>query len=172
MLSVACLHDPEEIAELPMEFRPRRTVFAVAREFEVDGWCQCSRIDRHMPDEMGRLRSPASAQGEKVIGASADAGGVGGPPIDRESLVDVVAAFSCLDIREVDALARQFGPGDVSLVMRNIDALRRKSPLRRMPSPRRVRGSCGVRNEDHCQEDKREPLAANGSHGAEANGRP
>jgi hypothetical protein len=48
---------------------------------------------------------------------------MGGMPIDHEAPVDVVCPFSRLDIGEVDTLTRQFGPRDVPLMVRDIDAL-------------------------------------------------
>lgn len=73
---------------------------------------------------MGRLITTASTEREEMIGPSANAGRMGSLPIDQEPAVDVVCAFGCLDIREIDPLARQLRPGDVPLVVRYIDPLR------------------------------------------------
>jgi hypothetical protein len=48
---------------------------------------------------------------------------MGGIPVDPEPSVDVICAFSRLDIGKVDALAPQFHPRDVPLMVRDIDAL-------------------------------------------------
>jgi len=101
-----------------------------------------------MAHEMGRLVSTASAEREEMVGAPADARRVGRPPIDRESTVGVVRAFSRLDIGEIDALARQLGPVDVPLVMRDIDSLEGIVSFRWMPAGGARLGS-GVRNRDN-----------------------
>ena len=58
-----------------------------------------------------------------MVGASADARPMRGMPIDREPPVDVIYTFSRLDIGKVDALAGQFRPRDVPLMVGHIDAL-------------------------------------------------
>jgi len=140
-LAIAGFHDPQEVAELPVNFRTRRTALAVAGKFKVHGRRQRHRVVRHGTQEVGRLSLPAAAQPEEMIGAAVDARSVGSVPIPREAPVDMVGAFSRLDIGEVDALARQLRPSDVSLMMRDVDALIRVSSLRRTPS---VSGSCGA----------------------------
>jgi hypothetical protein len=58
-----------------------------------------------------------------MVGASVNARPMGGIPVDPEPSVDVICAFSRLDIGKVDALAPQFHPRDVPLMVRDIDAL-------------------------------------------------
>src|SRR5690349_10839802 len=123
MLAVARFHDVQKIAQFPVEFRLRGAMAAVAREFEVDGRWQGSGLRRHVAYEMDRLVPAAPAQREEMIGASADAGFLGCAPVQRESPVEMVCTFGGLDIGEVDALARQLRPGDVSLVMRDVDSV-------------------------------------------------
>ena len=67
-LAIARFDDPQKIAELLVEFRPRRSAAAVSRKFEIHGWRQSSGIRRHVVQEMGRLVSAASAEREEMVG--------------------------------------------------------------------------------------------------------
>jgi hypothetical protein len=122
-LPIARFHDPQEFAEFFVDFSPRRAAAAVAGEFEVYGWRQCCRVERHSTHEIRRLCSPAPAEPEEMVGASVDARPMGGTPIGREPPVDVICAFSRLDIGKVDALAGQFRPRDVPLMVGDVDTL-------------------------------------------------
>ena len=89
-LIVTRFHDPQEVAEFLVDLGPRRAAAAVAREFEVYGWRQRCRVERHGTNEIRRLCPPAAAEPEKMIGASADARPIGGVPVGREPPVDVI----------------------------------------------------------------------------------
>ena len=114
------------------------------------------------------MGSPAPAEREEMVGAAVYAGRSCRPPIDREPPVDVIGAFSRLEIGEIDALARQFRPSDMPLMVRDIDPLIWISPLRRTPSA--VSCSCRARSCDDRQRGERDPLTVNG-HGLRRNGR-
>jgi len=122
-LSITGFHDPQEIAEFSLDFRLRKTAAAVTGKLEIYGWWQGCRVERHGTHEIRCLCSPAPAEPEEMVGASVDARPMGGTPIDREPPVDVICAFSGFDIGEVDALAGQFRPRDVPLMVGDIDAL-------------------------------------------------
>src|SRR5437763_1357016 len=122
-LSITGFHDPQEIAKFSLDFRLRKTAAAVTGKLEIYGWRQGCRVERHGTHEIRRLCSPAAADPEEMVGASADARLMRSVPIDREPPVNVVCAFGGLDIGKVDALAGQFRPRDLPLMVGDIDAL-------------------------------------------------
>jgi hypothetical protein len=90
VLAVAPFDDPQEIAKFFVDFRPRWTAAAVTGKFEVYRRRQCCRVEGHGTHEIRRLRPPAPAQPEEMVGPSVDASPMGSTPIDREPSIDVV----------------------------------------------------------------------------------
>ena len=167
MLAVTRLYDVEKVAQFPVEFRLRRPMPAVARELEIHGRREGSGFSRHVPYEMDRLVPPAPAEREEMIGAPADAGFLGCAPVPRESPVDMVRAFGGLDVSEVDTLARQLRPGDVPLVVRDVDSVEVISVARTMPPVVGVRRVAGARQQDHRGRDEHDPLTQGDCHDRE-----
>lgn len=92
-------------------------------EFHIDDWKQSPLKVADGADEIFGLGFAAATIGKIMVGASEDAGILGGLPFGGERFVTVGAALGGFDEGKFDALFFELGKIDVFLVRRDVDAL-------------------------------------------------
>jgi hypothetical protein len=77
-----------------------------------------------VPQEVLGLRAAGAAEREEVVGAARDACRSGAAPVLAEARIHEGAPLGGLEVREANPRARDGGPVDAALVVRDVDAAR------------------------------------------------